>query len=155
MKRSFSGVAMVVVVAGVAGCSSSTTGTTGTTKGDMASQGGTGSGSAVGSTDEGPCTYPPNANTFSDASASGCHPAPAGELCQVSNGATVMPDGSVSGGTETCKSLCAPGNYELSCSSGPAGVLTPIPSPDPSLGCSDIDIPTPGNWLYYCCPCGS
>ena len=60
-----------------------------------------------------------------------------------------MPDGSVSGGTETCKSLCAAGSYELSCSSGPAGVLTPIPSPDPSLGCSDIGIPTPGNWLYF------
>lgn len=100
------------------------------------------------------CSFPPNADTFSDASASGCRPGAPGRACEVSNGATVEADGSVSGGTESCKSLCPSASYELSCSSGPTDIQASIPSPDPALDCAAIAVPTPSNWLYYCCPCG-
>jgi hypothetical protein len=113
--------------------------------------------SGGGGSSSGPsaCIYPPAASTYDDASAAGCTPQPAASICQVSNGATVLPDGGVLNGTETCSSMCAPSHYELVCSGG--GVQHPvnIPDPDPSLGCTVIPIPTPSDVLFYCCPCGS
>jgi hypothetical protein len=105
-------------------------------------------------TDGGSCVYPAGANTFIDASSSGCRPSPTGQLCGVSSDSTVMPDGSVSGGTETCSPLCAPGSYQLTCTSGPVVADSPpIPSPDSSLGCTILGLPTPSNQLLYCCRC--
>jgi hypothetical protein len=30
-----------------------------------------------------------------------------------------------------------------------------IPSPDSSLGCTVLPLPTPPGVFFYCCPCGS
>jgi hypothetical protein len=99
----------------------------------------------------GTCAYPANAKTDGDASGNGCFAGPPASSCQVSNGATVLADGGVENGTETCQSLCAAGQYELTCRS--SGLAGPIPDPDSSLGCQAIRIPTPSNELFYCCPC--
>jgi hypothetical protein len=88
---------------------------------------------ATGMTDELDATF----------DAGSCVAQPTASLCEVSNGATVNADGSVTGGTERCEPLCGPSQYELVCS----GV-----DPDPSLGCRIIPIPTPSCCLYYCCP---
>jgi hypothetical protein len=102
------------------------------------------------SVQEAACRYPANADT-DDGSMSGCHAGPPGQLCLVSNGATVNLDGGVSGGTESCKSLCGAAQYELSCTS--TGISGPIPDPATSLGCVIIPGPTPSDALFYCCPC--
>jgi hypothetical protein len=136
---------ILVVVALAAGC------------GGIASSGGTSSGtggqasSAPGeddaaAADAAACVYPAGADTFVAASSSGCTPSAAHQICQVSNGATILPDGAVSGGTETCKSLCPAAQYELTCQ-GAA-------DPAASLACNVIPIPTPSDILFYCCPCG-
>jgi hypothetical protein len=93
------------------------------------------------------CNAPPGVEFIADASASGpgCIAHPPGQICQVSNGATVLPDGGVSGGTETCSSVCAGSDYEMTCEG--AG------DPDPSFGCQVIPIPTPSDVTFYCCPC--
>ncbi|MGO8997045.1 MAG: hypothetical protein ACLQVI_27330 [Polyangiaceae bacterium] len=121
------------------------------------SQSSSGSGADTGNNaDQGgasACVYPANADTLNAATGVGCSPESAGQTCQVSNGATVLPDGGVANGTETCTSLCGASEYELTCTSGspnPNG----IPDPDPSLGCTIIPIPTPSDALFYCCPCG-
>ena len=102
----------------------------------------------------GVCTYPAKANTYGDSSTGGCKPSIPGKLCEVSNGASVMPNGSVSGGTETCSAACTAGQYELTCSSGSTAASGgAIPSPDPSLGCTVLALPTPSNALFYCCAC--
>lgn len=51
------------------------------------------------------------------------------------SGATILLDGGVSGGTESCQSLCGASQYEMTCRnvSGP---------PDSSLACQVIPIPT-------------
>src|SRR5580692_1727797 len=85
------------------------------------------------------CSYPPLADTYSDASSSGCKPEAPGKTCQVSNGATVLADGGVVNGTETCTSLCGDSQYELSC------VEAPSADPNPSLGCTVIPVPTPAD----------
>ena len=105
------------------------------------------------SVQEAACRYPANAST-DDGSMSGCHAGRPGQICEVSNGATVnIEDGGVSGGTESCKSLCGAGQYELTCTS--AGISGPIADPDTSLGCVIIPIPTPSDALFYCCPCAN
>ncbi|HEY4159695.1 MAG TPA: hypothetical protein VGM29_16405 [Polyangiaceae bacterium] len=115
------------------------------------------SASSAGGSGQGPanteatCHYPSGVST--DASAPGCHAVDSAKICQVSNGATVLPDGGVTGGTETCQSVCATGDYELTClGSDPLG---PVPAPLPSLGCQVVPLPTPSNELFYCCPCAS
>jgi|CZKU01.1.fsa_nt_gi hypothetical protein len=121
--------ASVALVAVVVGCSSSST---------PAQTGGA-------------CAYPANVETDRDASSEGCFARPPASICQVSNGATILADGGVENGTETCQSLCSAGQYELTCRS--AGIASAIPDPDSSLGCQVIPIPTPSNALFYCCPC--
>jgi hypothetical protein len=95
----------------------------------------------------GSCQYPANVDVNSDPSSSGCFAGPAKQICEVSNGATVnAEDGGVSGGTESCRSLCGPSQYGMTCMGANS-------DPDPSLGCQVIPIPTPSCCLYYCCPC--
>jgi hypothetical protein len=98
------------------------------------------------------CAYPDSVQTDAGDSADGCFAGPPGKICQVSNGATVLPDGGVSGGSETCTPLCAGSQYELSCRSQQL-TNSQIPSPDPTLNCQAIAIPTPSNALFWCCPC--
>jgi hypothetical protein len=72
------------------------------------------------------CRVPAAANTFAgaDAGPTGCLPSTGGNLC-------------------------ASSQYTLTCHG-----VTPIPAPDGDLKCSVVPIPTPGNVLFYCCPCG-
>jgi hypothetical protein len=105
---------------------------------------------AVDSTET--CHYPANVEAASDAAGAGCLASPPHSICQVSNGATIEADGSVTGGTESCQPICPASNYELTCTG--AQILGSIPDPDPSLKCRAIPIPTPPNVLFYCCPCG-
>jgi hypothetical protein len=99
----------------------------------------------------GACVYPEGVTTAPDASTSGCFAEPSARVCQISNGATVLPDGGVANGTETCQSTCGAGEFALSCSS--AGLTGPIPAPNAALGCSVVPDPTPPGELLYCCPC--
>ena len=56
----------------------------------------------------------------------------AGQICAVSNGAVIKSeDGAVTKGTESCSSLCKPGEFEMTCSDT---------SISPSLGCTIIQI---------------
>lgn len=98
------------------------------------------------------CHYPANADT-DDGSISGCHAGPPGQICQVSNGATINgEDGGVTGGTESCQGDCGAAHYELTCTS--ASILGgSIPAPSSSLNCQGISGPMPSNSLSYCCPC--
>jgi hypothetical protein len=109
--------------------------------------------STAAQTGAGTCTYPAAAKAGTPASGMGCFAAPSGQSCQVSNGATVLADGGVENGTETCTSQCAASEYELTCNSG--SVMGSIPDPDPSLDCKVIAQPTPSDLLFYCCPCAN
>ncbi len=87
------------------------------------------------STDAGSCVYPAGADTYSDASTSGCRPEPGGSRC-------------TGFGAE---------HYLLDCSSGPVvsdAALPSPPQPDKSLGCTTVPVAVP-NQEYYCCPCGA
>jgi hypothetical protein len=42
--------------------------------------------------------------------------------------------------------------YALTCT-GDRMMPSSIPSPDTSLDCTVIPVPTPSNVLFYCCPC--
>jgi hypothetical protein len=97
--------------------------------------------------DGGTCQYPAGVDVDPDASGTGCFAGPAGRACAVSSGATVLPDGGVSGGTESCKSFCGSAEYQMSCQGNT------VPEPSSSLGCQVIPIPTPADVTYYCCPC--
>jgi hypothetical protein len=108
-------------------------------------------GSSSSKEEGGTCHYPPSV-ADSDASSSGCFARPPGQICQVSNGASVnLDEGGVTGGTETCQSLCGASQYEMTCRS--VGVVGAIPDPASSLGCKVIPLPTPPTALFYCCPC--
>jgi hypothetical protein len=87
----------------------------------------TDAGDAAIGTDGGVCRWPASASTFSsaDASVSGCLPSVGGNLCTTSQ-------------------------YTLTCYGQSSGAV-----PDPGLACTVVPVPTPGNVLYYCCPCGS
>ncbi len=105
------------------------------------------------------CTWPAGADTFEDASSTGCKPRSVFQICEVPSGSTIEADGAIEspdGAAAQCSDACTATEYELSCEGstdgGPGGA---IPQPDPSLGCTVIPIPTPSNALFYCCPCGS
>jgi hypothetical protein len=100
----------------------------------------------------GTCHYPAGVETEPDASDSfGCFAVPPGRLCEVSNGATVLPDGGVTDGTESCHSLCSGSDYRMTCTGPPSGAA--MPTPDSTLGCSIVPLPTPAGVSIYCCPC--
>ena len=92
-------------------------------------------GGTAPASDAASCAYPPGADTYSDASASGCRPEPGGSRCE-------------GFGKE---------HYLLDCSSGPVTADSDLPSPPTpgaSLGCSAVPVEVP-NQQYYCCTCGS
>jgi hypothetical protein len=82
----------------------------------------------------------------------GCHVTADAKVCEVSNGATVSQDGGVSNGTESCKPLCAQGQYPVECVG--EGVMRPIPQLPTGLSCQPGGLPTPSSEMSYCCPCG-
>jgi hypothetical protein len=102
----------------------------------------------VDAQDGGTCRYPASVDVNSSPSSPGCFAHPPGKICQVSNGAVVNVDGSVSNGTESCQSLCGASQYEMTCMDTNA-------EPDPSLECKVVPIPTPSCCLYYCCACAN
>jgi hypothetical protein len=122
-----------------------------TTSGSSAAQ------QPLGALEGGSCPYPAGVQVDSSPSESGCFGGPPGQSCLVSNGALILEDGGVSGGTESCKSLCGASQYELTCRTVTASgvVASSIPDPDPVLGCQVIVSPTPSNVLFYCCPCAN
>jgi hypothetical protein len=70
----------------------------------------------------------------------GCHVQMTGQLCEQPG---------------SCKPICASSQYQMACRGAATPPLTaPLPTPDPSLGCEVIGIPTPSGVLFYCCPCG-
>jgi hypothetical protein len=118
----------------------------------VANSGSTSSNQGLAAQDGGTCHYPAGVDVNSSPSGPGCFGGPARQICQVSNGATInAEDGGVSGGTESCKSLCGASQYEMTCSA--AAVNAVSPDPDSALGCQVIPIPTPSSTLFYCCPC--
>jgi hypothetical protein len=112
------------------------------------SSGGSSSSSSSETTygDTGTCHYPAGVPVSSTPSGPGCFAHPPGQVCQVSNGATVLPDGGVANGTESCSSMCASSDYGMTCNGASAG-------PAASLGCQIVPIPTPSDVAIYCCPC--
>jgi len=94
--------------------------------------------------DGGACSYPPGATPHPDAAAPGpgCFAGPSGQICEVATD-----------GQRTCSNLCAPAEYQVTCT----GELLSgsIPVPLASLGCRILPLPTPSNVLNYCCPCAN
>jgi hypothetical protein len=112
------------------------------------------------------CPAPPTALTYD--AGWGCEPLQKPvEQCQVSSGATLLPDGGVANGTESCTAYtCAPGEYALECHQlaflPDAGLTEPDSvRPPASLGCTfgpdwpSGFVPQPGFLLVqpFCCPC--
>jgi hypothetical protein len=93
--------------------------------------------------DGGGCTWPESYTPTKDGSAVGClaHPIP----------------GPVDADQMTCSSAV----FALGCvgewpyTDGGRPVHPTVPTPDPSLGCRILPIPTPIDASFYCCPCGS
>jgi hypothetical protein len=122
------------------------------------------SGSEVASTadgttdaDAGACAWPASVTQIGDASTAGCWAQATFNICEVPSGGTVNgQDGTITGAdgkpvTNACHNACSASEYALTCA---AEVQShPIPSPDGSLGCKAIPVPTPSNQLFYCCPC--
>lgn len=110
---------------------------------------------------EGLCPWPAAANSY-DAGVGGCVPRPKFDICEVPNGGTVLADGGILGPDGSvvlgaCKDACSPTEYALDCfASGPddAGQFFGG-TPDSSLACIGIPVPTPIGVSFYCCPCGS
>ncbi|MGO9828545.1 MAG: hypothetical protein ACLPJH_00275 [Myxococcaceae bacterium] len=99
------------------------------------------------------CNWPAAADT-SDADGGGCTPRSQFNVCEVSNGATVLADGGVLDGTETCKDECSPAEYALACVTADiSGSTIDVPTPALSLECTIIPGPTPLGAAFYCCPC--
>ncbi len=90
----------------------------------------------VGPPNAGGCSAPPAADTYNDASASGCYQRSIPLLCS----------GPAADGGTTCAPLCLSSEYALSCYGNNF-------EPDPLLGCQVITEPTPAGVLYYCCTC--
>ncbi len=108
--------------------------------------------------DAGTCTWPARVTSSGDASTVGCWAKPTFNICEVPNGGSVNaqdgtirgPDGQVV--TDACKDACSASEYALTCT-GDTMMPSSIPSPDTSLGCTTIPVPTASNVLFYCCPC--
>lgn len=99
--------------------------------------------------------WSPSVDTYDSDAGVGCSPSPEFNGCQVSNGATVLQDGGVINGTETCTDYCSPSEYSLICRGGMSEMCYQLALPSPSLGCSVVRIPTPACTTVYCCPCSS
>ena len=108
--------------------------------------------------DAGSCVWPASFTSSGDASSVGCWAKPTHNICKVPNGGSYNaqdgtirgPDGQVV--TDACQDACSASEYALTCM-GDVMMPASMPSPDTSLGCTAIPVPTPSNVLFYCCPC--
>jgi hypothetical protein len=110
------------------------------------------------SSNDGGACWPPEATIHDEDGDASCVPEPAGQACDKA--------------TQRCTNVCEPGEYMLVCRSAPApassaalasfGSATPIgpspiPTPDPSLGCGSlrVSVYVPPNQTFYCCRCAA
>jgi len=108
--------------------------------------------------DAGACSWPASVTSSGDASSVGCWATPTHNICKVPNGGSFNaqdgtirgPDGQVV--TDACQDACSASDYALTCT-GDTLMPSSNPSPDTSLGCTVIPVPTPSNAAFYCCPC--
>ena len=108
--------------------------------------------------DAGACGWPASFTSSGDASSVGCWATPTHNICKVPNGGSFNeqdgtvrgPDGQVV--TDACQDVCLASEYSLTCT-GDGMMPASMPSPDTSLGCTVIPVPTPSNVSFYCCPC--
>jgi hypothetical protein len=108
--------------------------------------------------DAGACGWPASVTSSGDASSAGCWAKPTHNICKVPNGGSFNaqdgtirgPDGQVV--TDACEDACSASEYALTCT-GDTMMPSSIPSPDTSLGCTVIPVPTPSNVAFYCRPC--
>jgi hypothetical protein len=107
--------------------------------------------------DAGACAWPASVTQVGDASIAGCWAQATINICEVPNGGTVnAQDGTITSPdgkpvTNACHDACSASEYALTCTGEVQSY--PIPSPESSLGCRAIPVPTPSNRLFYCCPC--
>jgi hypothetical protein len=107
--------------------------------------------------DAGACAWPASVTQVGDASIAGCWAQATFNICEVPNGGTVnAQDGTITSPdgkpvTNACHDACSASEYALTCTGEVQSY--PIPSPESSLGCRAIPVPTPSNRLFYCCPC--
>ena len=107
--------------------------------------------------DAGTCTWPAGVTSIDGASGVGCWAKPTFDICEVPNGGSVAQDGTIRGPdgqvvTNACHNGCSTSEYALTCT-GDSMISSNIPSPEPTLGCKAIPVPTASNVLFYCCPC--
>jgi hypothetical protein len=108
------------------------------------------------------CSWPAAADTSDPTTRAGCQPRSIFQLCEVPNGSYIHADGTITtpdGTTVTCDSACGPTDYAMFCRSETPSIdpptSSPMPTPDPSLGCRILPIPTPPSLTVYCCACGA
>ena len=97
--------------------------------------------------------WSPSVDTYDADAGVGCSPNQGFNICTVSNGATVLPDGGVFNGTESCRDFCSSSEYSLICRGGMTDMCYQLGQPSPLLGCTVVPIPTPACTTVYCCPC--
>jgi hypothetical protein len=108
--------------------------------------------------DAGACSWPASVTSSGDASSVGCWATPTHNICKVPNGGSFNaqdgtirgPDGQVV--ADACQDACSASEYAVTCT-GDTLMPSSNPSPDTSLGCTVIPVPTPSNVAFYCCPC--
>lgn len=93
-------------------------------------------------TDGGSCAAPTAANTYDDASVTGCY-----QRDRLFNCVALpeSPDGTAVG----CSDTCLPSEYTLVC----YGASVAETAPNSSLNCHAILLPMLGNEVSWCCPC--
>lgn len=106
------------------------------------------------------CRWPAEADARDPAASTGCEPNSMFQICGVPSGSFVHADGTITtpdGTSVTCDDPCRPTEYAMFCRGAITGtdppVLSPVPTPAPSLGCRVLPLPTPANLLVYCCAC--
>ena len=140
-------------------------GATGAGAGGVAGAGGTDAGAApdlvpVLQLDGGVCTWPASLTYDGDAGGVGCWAHVNTNVCQVPAGDVVDSHGTILGPDGTpvadasCRQACVASEYAVQCVGEMSSSPFTIPTPDSSLGCRVLALPTPSNQSSYCCPCG-
>ena len=110
--------------------------------------------------DGGACTWPASFTSSDDAGSVGCWAHVNTNVCQVpagdvvdSHGTILAPDGTPVADV-SCRQACVASEYVVQCVGEMSSRPLTIPTPDSSLACRVLALPTPSNEIFYCCPCG-